>query len=125
MANFNKVILAGYLADDPVLRKSNLCSFTIAVNEVWTDKKSGQRNQETCFIDVVAFNRQAILIENNFSKGKPIIIEGKLKYRTWASANGSQKGKHEIVIDRFSYVEKQEKPEPNASYTPQNGRIDF
>tara|TARA_Y100000034_G_scaffold101395_1_gene125686 strand:+ start:1180 stop:1536 length:357 start_codon:yes stop_codon:yes gene_type:complete len=105
LANFNKVILGGYLTTDPAVNgNENICNFGLAINEVWTSKKNGQRQQETCFIDVVAFGRQADLICQYFSKGLPILIEGKIKWREWRDSFGEQKGKHEIVVDRFTFV---------------------
>ena len=106
--SFNKTILMGNLTRDPEIRSlpsgATVTNFGLAVNETWTDKASGEKREEVCFVDVDAWGRQGEVVLEYFSKGKPILIEGKLKFRTWEADDGSKRSKHSVTLDRFSFV---------------------
>jgi len=106
--SFNKTILMGNLTRDPEIRSlpsgATVTNFGLAVSETWTDKTSGEKREEVCFVDVDAWGRQGEVVLEYFSKGKPILIEGKLKFRTWEADDGSKRSKHSITLDRFSFV---------------------
>jgi len=106
--SFNKTILMGNLTRDPEIRSlpsgATVTNFGLAVSETWTDKASGEKREEVCFVDVDAWGRQGEVVLEYFSKGKPILIEGKLKFRTWEADDGSKRSKHSITLDRFSFV---------------------
>jgi len=106
--SFNKTILMGNLTRDPEIRSlpsgQTVTNFGLAVNETWTDKASGEKREEVCFVDVDAWGRQGEVVLEYFSKGKPILIEGKLKFRTWEADDGTKRSKHSITLDRFSFV---------------------
>ena len=106
--SFNKTILMGNLTRDPEIRSlpsgQTVTNFGLAVNETWTDKVSGEKREEVCFVDVDAWGRQGEVVLEYFSKGKPILIEGKLKFRTWEADDGTKRSKHSITLDRFSFV---------------------
>ena len=106
--SFNKTILMGNLTRDPEIRSlpsgQTVTNFGLAVNETWTDKTSGEKREEVCFVDVDAWGRQGEVVLEYFSKGKPILVEGKLKFRTWEADDGSKRSKHSITLDRFSFV---------------------
>jgi len=106
--SFNKTILMGNLTRDPEIRSlpsgATVTNFGLAVNETWTDKASGEKREEVCFVDVDAWGRQGEVVLEYFSKGKPILIEGKLKFRTWEADDGTKRSKHSITLDRFSFV---------------------
>ncbi len=106
--SFNKTILMGNLTRDPEIRSlpsgQTVTNFGLAVNETWTDKSSGEKREEVCFVDVDAWGRQGEVVLEYFSKGKPILIEGKLKFRTWEADDGSKRSKHSVTLDRFSFV---------------------
>ena len=106
--SFNKTILMGNLTRDPEIRSlpsgATVTNFGLAVNETWTDKTSGEKREEVCFVDVDAWGRQGEVVLEYFSKGKPILVEGKLKFRTWEADDGTKRSKHSITLDRFSFV---------------------
>ena len=106
--SYNKTILMGNLTRDPEIRSlpsgATVTNFGLAVSETWTDKTSGEKREEVCFVDVEAWGRQGEVVLEYFSKGKPILIEGKLKFRTWEADDGSKRSKHSITLDRFSFV---------------------
>ena len=107
MASFNRVILMGNLTRDPQLKylPSNLavCEFGLAVNHRRKDR-DGNQKEEVCFIDLTAFGRQGEVINQYMSKGKPILIEGRLKYDTWTGQDGQKRSKHGVIVDNFTFV---------------------
>ena len=106
MANFNKVIMVGNLTRDPELRYtpsgSAVCEFGIATNRSYTTS-DGQEREDTCFVDVSVWGRRGEVVSEYFSKGRPILIEGRLNYDTWETPDGRQ-SKHTIVAYNFEFV---------------------
>src|SRR5678816_4951609 len=86
MASFNKVILAGNLTRDPELRYTPkgtaVAKIGLAMNRQWKDE-TGQQKEEVTFVDVDAFGRQAEVISQYLKKGRPILVEGRLKLDQW------------------------------------------
>lgn len=108
MASFNKVILMGNLTRDPELRQTqsgtSVCRFSIAVNRSYNGQ-DGNLREETCFIEVDSFGRTAENIGKYFSKGKPILLEGRLRQDTWDDKEtGKSRSKLVVVLDRFEFV---------------------
>lgn len=107
MANFNKVILMGNLTRDPQLKylpnNTAVCEFGMAINHRWRDKDGNQR-EEVCFVDVSAFGRQGETINQYMAKGRPILIEGRLKFDSWTAQDGSKRSKLSVVCDGFTFV---------------------
>ena len=108
MSSFNKVILMGNLTRDPELRSlpsgTTVVNFGLAVSERWKDKTTGEQREEVCFVDVDAFGRQGDLVNEYFSKGKPILVEGRLRFRQWETDSGEKRSKLSVTLDRFSFV---------------------
>ena len=125
--SFNKTILMGNLTRDPEIRSlpsgATVTNFGLAVNETWTDKASGEKREEVCFVDVDAWGRQGEVVLEYFSKGKPILIEGKLKFRQWEAEDGGKRSKHSITLDRFSFVGS--KNDSNGASSDEMGDIPF
>jgi single-strand DNA-binding protein len=108
MASYNKVILMGNLTRDPQLRytpsQMAVADFGIAVNNRYTTK-AGEQRDEPCFVDITAWGKQAELINQYFQKGKPIFIEGRLKYDTWEDKQGGGKRhKLTVTLENFQFV---------------------
>src|ERR671933_154174 len=108
MASFNKVILLGNLTRDPQLKylpsQTAVAEFGLAVNRKFRTQ-SGEDREEVTFIDCSAFAKQAELINQYFTKGKPIFIEGRLKYDSWEDKQGGGKrSKLTVVIENFQFV---------------------
>jgi single-strand DNA-binding protein len=109
MANFNKVILAGNLTRDPELRYTPkgmaVVKMGMAINRTWKSE-SGESKEEVTFVDVDAWGRQAEVIAQYFRKGRPILIEGRLKLDTWEDKNTHQKvSKLKVVLESFSFID--------------------
>ena len=108
MPSYNKVILMGNLTRDPEMRylPSNMAvtAIGLAVNDRWKDKQTDEWKDKANFIDCEAFGRTAENISKFFSKGKPILIEGKLRYDQWQDKEGNNRSKLKVVIDQFEFV---------------------
>ena len=108
MASYNKVILMGNLTRDPELKYlpsgSAVANIGLAVSRNWTDRESGEKREEVCFVDLEAFGRTAETMNEYLQKGRPVLIEGHLRYRTWETDDGQRRSKHGIFVERFQFV---------------------
>ena len=109
MPNYNKVILMGNLTRDPEVRYTSsgtaIAKLGIAVNRSWSNK-DGQKQEETTFVDVDAFGRQAETIGQYLKKGRPIMVEGRLKLDQWDDKQtGQKRSKLGVVLDRFEFID--------------------
>jgi single-strand DNA-binding protein len=109
MANFNKVILAGNLTRDPELRYTPkgtaVARITLAVNRTWKSE-GGDNKEEVSFVDVDVWGRQAEVISQYMKKGRPLLVEGRLKQDTWEDKNTKQKqSKLKVVLESFSFID--------------------
>ena len=108
MASFNKVILMGNLTRDPEMRYTPsgtaIAKLGLAVNRVWRDTE-GQQKEETTFVDVDAFGKQAETLGQYMQKGRPILIEGRLKLDQWEDKNTGQIcSRLGVVLERFTFI---------------------
>lgn len=107
MASFNKVILMGNLTRDPETRVTpsglTICKLGLAVSRTF-NTKDGERREETTFVDVDAFGRQAEVITKYMSKGKPIMLEGRLRLDQWEANDGQKRSKLCVVLENFQFV---------------------
>ncbi len=104
---YNKVIMIGNLTKDPELRYTPqgtaVSSFRIAVNSRY--KQSDELKAETLFIDIVVFGKQAESCSQYLSKGRPVLVEGRLQERRWES-EGQQRSKVEVVANSVRFLSK-------------------
>jgi len=110
MPNFNKVILAGNLTRDPELRYTPkgtaVAKLGLAINRSWRDSQSNELREEVTFVDVDAFGRAAETIAQYLKKGRPILIEGRLKLDTWDDKQTNQKrSKLGIILETFQFLD--------------------
>ena len=107
MANFNKVLLIGNLTRDPQLSylpsQTAVVDFGLAVNRRWKSR-DGENRDETCFIDCRAFGRQAETVNKYLSKGRPILVEGRLTFDSWTAQDGTRRSKHRITVENFQFL---------------------
>lgn len=106
MVSLNRVLLIGNLTRDPELRYTPsgtaVANLRLAVNSFFKDA-TGQRKEETCFITVVAWNKQAEICNQYLKKGRPVFIEGRLIWRSW-EAEGKTRSTLEVRADRVQFV---------------------
>ena len=104
MVSFNKVILGGNMTRDPELRFTQagipVCNFGIAVNRVRS------KTDEVDFFDVTAWRELGETVANYKKKGDPILVEGRLQYRTWEADDGSgaKRSKVDVVADSIQFL---------------------
>ena len=108
MANFNKVILAGNLTRDPELRYTPkgmaIAKIGIAINRSWKSE-TGELREEVTFVDVDAFGRTAENIGQYLKKGRPILVEGRLKLDQWDDKQtGQKRSKIGVVVEGFQFL---------------------
>jgi len=119
MASFNKVILIGNMVADPELKTTpnsvNVCSFRIAVGRRYV--KAGEQ-QQTDFIDIVAWRTQAEFVAKYFSKGKPILVCGSIQSRNWQDKEGNKRTTIEVIADEVSFVERKSASESFGAGDP-------
>jgi single-strand DNA-binding protein len=108
MANFNKVLLLGNLTRDPQLSylpsQTAVVDFGLAVNRRWKGQ-DGENREETCFIDCRAFGRQAENINKYLSKGRQLLVEGRLTFNSWTAQDGTKRSKHRVTVERFQFLD--------------------
>ncbi len=129
MPDLNKVFLAGRLTRDPELRYipsgTAVCELGLAVSRKYRTK-DGEQREETLFINVTCWGKTAEYVGENFHKGRPIIVEGRLKSDEWEDKNtGQKRTKIEITADRVQSLDwedqggsKPSKPAPRAIEEP-------
>ena len=109
MANFNKVILAGNLTRDPEVRYTPkgtaIAKLGMAINRTWkTD--TGETKEEVTFVDVDAFGRTAEVISQYLKKGRPILVEGRLKLDQWDDKQtGQKRSRLGVVLENFQFLD--------------------
>jgi single-strand DNA-binding protein len=110
MANLNKVLLIGRLTRDPESRTTpsgtTVVQLGLAVNRTYTRRDSGERVEETCFVDVEAWGRTGETIARYMRKGRQIFIEGRLKFDSW-ERDGQRRSKISVVAENFQFVDSQ------------------
>jgi single-strand DNA-binding protein len=106
MSNYNKVLLMGRLTRDPELRYTPqgtpVADIGIAVNREYT--VGNERRKETAFVDVTVWRRQAEVICQYLSKGKPLFVEGHLVTDSWEQ-DGQKRSKLKVVLDGFQFID--------------------
>ena len=107
MASFNKVILMGNLTRDPETRVTasglTICKLGLATSRVFATR-DGERKEETTFVDIDAFGKQAEVITKYMRKGRPIMIEGRLKLDQWETSDGQKRSKLGVVLENFQFI---------------------
>ncbi len=102
MASYNKVILVGNLTRDPEVKYTTggtaIAELGLAVSRTWFDQKSNERKEETTFVDITLWGRQAEVAGEYLSKGRPVLIEGRLQLDTWDDReSGKKRSKLKVI----------------------------
>lgn len=108
MASLNKVFLLGNLTKDPELRYTQsgtaVCDVRLAVSRRFVGQ-NGVTRDETCFIDVTVFGKRGEAFSRFFQKGRPVLVEGRLKYDQWDDKQSGQKrSKISVVAEDWQFV---------------------
>ena len=107
MASLNKVLLIGNLTKDPELRYTPngvaVVNLRLAVNRRFRDK-SGELKEETCFITVTAWDKQAETCNQYLGKGRQVFVEGRLQSRSWETNDGQKRSTIDIRAERIQFL---------------------
>ena len=105
MVTFNRVIIAGNLVRDPEIRYLpsglSVTSFAVAVNSRY--KQNNELKEEVSYFDIVVFGKMGENCAEYLSKGRPVLVEGRLRQRRW-EAEGVKKSKIEVVADNVQFL---------------------
>ena len=100
--NLNKIFVLGNLTRDPETRAlpsgQNVVNFAVATNRIWNDK-TGTRQTDTQFHNVVVFGKMADICSKYLNKGKMVLVEGRIQTRSWDAQDGTKKYRTEIVAE--------------------------
>jgi single-strand DNA-binding protein len=132
MANLNKVMLIGNLTRDPELRYTPsgkaVAELGLAINRIWYNEQN-QKQEETTFVDVTLWARQAEIAQQYLTKGSPVYIEGRLNLDTWDDkATGQKRSKLKVVGETLQLLGSKggsggggqsERPQQASSRPPQ------
>jgi single-strand DNA-binding protein len=104
----NKVIIVGNVGGDPETRAmpsgSAVTNLTIATNETWKDKQTGEQKERTEWHRVAMFNRLAEIAAEYLRKGSQVYIEGKLRTHKWQDKSGNDRYTTEIIADEMQML---------------------
>lgn len=109
MASYNRVILMGNLTRDPQVRYTPkgtaVAEIGLAVNRTWFDKATNSRREEVTFVDVTLWGREAEVAGEYLSKGRGVLIEGRLQLDTWDDKDtGQKRSKLRVVAENMTMV---------------------
>lgn len=114
----NHIIIMGRLTRDPELRTTqsgvSVTSFSLAVDRDFKSKESGEKS--TDFIDVVAWQQRAEFVCKYFSKGRMMIVDGRLQIRDWKDKDGNNRRSAEVVAENIYFGDS--KRDGGGSYGP-------
>ena len=126
MANLNRVLLIGNLTKDPELRYTPqgiaVVNLRLAVNRRFRNKNQ-EFKEETCFITVVVWDKQAENCNQYLHKGSPVFIEGRLQSRSWEDSSGQKRNVIEVRAERVQFLGQapvKEVPAPAAVLPEEN-----
>lgn len=107
MASYNRIVLMGNLTRDPQLSytpaNTAVCKFGLATNRRWRDR-DGETREEVCFVDCTVFAKGAEIFNQYMSKGRPVLVEGRLQFQQWTTPEGEKRSKHEVIVENFTFL---------------------
>ncbi len=116
MVSYNKVILMGNLTRDPELRYTAngtaVAGFGLAVNRKF--QLEGTWKEEVCFVDITVWGKQAENCSQYLSKGRAVLIDGRLNYRTWETDEGQKRSKLEVVATTVQFLSRGKEQESHG-----------
>ena len=114
----NHIVIMGRLTRDPELRRTGsgvaVASFTIAVDRDIADKQSGEK--KTDFIDCVAWRQTGEFISKYFTKGRMIVVDGRLEMRDWTDKEGNKRISAEVIVENAYFGDSRREGDSGASF---------
>jgi len=115
MSDVNKVIISGRLTRDMELRytpsNTAVADLSVVSNRIWN--KNGERQEDATFVDVTVWGKQAEALQNLLTKGRHIMVEGRLKLDSWETSEGLKRSKLSMVAENINLTPSN--PNPNGS----------
>jgi len=106
VVSLNRVYLAGNLTRDPEVRYTPsgtaVADLNLAVNRVYTS--GGEKREETCYVNVVVWGKQAENCGQYLGQGSPVLIEGRLQLDQWQTEQGEKRSRLRVVADRVQFL---------------------
>jgi len=122
MPSLNKVMFIGNLGKDPEMRftpsGSPVTTFSLACNRKWM-QDDGQSKEETEWINIVTWNKQAESCNQFIGKGSTVYVEGRLHTRSWDGQDGQKHYRTEIIASQIIFLDKKGKDD-NQNYTEED-----
>lgn len=107
MPNFNRIILAGNLTRDPELRYTPsgtpVASFDLAINSFYTDSK-GEKKEDATFVPITVWKRQAELCAEHLKKGRPVLVEGRIKQERWDDKENKKRSRLTVIASLVRFL---------------------
>lgn len=108
MAGYNRIIMVGNLTRDPELKQlpsgQSVCRLGLASNRQFKNRQTGAQVQEVCYIDIDVWGAQADSCQKYLAKGRPVLVEGRIKFDSWQDPQGATRSKHSITADRVVFL---------------------
>lgn len=108
MASYNRVVLAGNLTRDPLLKHTPsgtaVCELGLAISESFRNSATNEVVERVCFVDVEVWQRQAETCEQYLAKGRPVLVEGRLQMDRWKNKEGENRTKLKVRADRVIFL---------------------
>jgi len=119
MTGFNRVVLMGNLTRDPAVRQlpsgTSVADLGLAASERYRNK-DGEQVEKACFVDIVAWGRQAETCGQYLVKGAPVLVEGRLQFDQWETDDGQRRSKLRVRADRVQFLRRPHKEDaPDAT----------
>jgi single-strand DNA-binding protein len=130
-ASLNKVFIMGNLTRDPELRYipsgSAVANFSVAVNRAYKDS-TGEKKEDTSFIRVVVWGKMAEICGEYLTKGRPVLVEGRLKSRSWEGQDGQKRSVLEVVASSVQFIgsrDKGQRPQEPSNVDAGYGNVEI
>jgi len=118
MASYNHVTLVGNLVRDGELKylpSGAAClDLSLAINEKWTDKKTGEKKEEVSYIDCTQFGSGADKIAEFLKKGRSVLVDGRLKQDRWEDKDGQKRSRVKVIVNRITFLSGAKKSADDA-----------
>ena len=106
MSDTNTIIMTGNLTRKPELRYTpkgtGIADFGLASNRRY--KQDDDLKEEVCFVDVTVFGSTAVAVASHLDKGRKVLVEGRLQFRSWETEAGQKRSKLEVVAERVNFL---------------------
>ncbi len=107
MSSYNRIVLVGNLTRDPQLSytpsNTAVCKFGIATNRKWRDR-DGNTQEDVCFVDCTLFGKGGETFNQYMSKGRSVLVEGRLQLNRWTTPEGEKRSKHGVFVENFTFL---------------------